>query len=343
MPRTAETLDEELPGSSAGETTDLSDAASQPEKAEGAAAESSPAKTENDEDGSLNIVRDVVDEREDGKSKSAASSAEDGEVKEAGEGSASTRERDDEGYSDVPFHKHPRFVELINERNGFREDATRYRNVQSFLDQHAMTGEEAANVLSSVAKAKYDPVEAWQEIRPWVQKLLIAAGEVLPDDLMAQIKEGKLSEDAAFQISRERARGNSARARLSFDEQRRQRQTEDDLGKSLWNAANEWEGDRRAKDPNFDAKFGLIQREVAFLQMQEGRPRDVAGVKDQLKRAYDAVNKTFGATGNRNNPTPARRPAKTPVVGGQVSGNVRTPEPQSTLDIIRANRRRVSA
>jgi hypothetical protein len=38
------------------------------------------------------------------------------------------------------------------------------------------------------------------------------------------------------------------------------------------------------KDPNFAAKEPLLMREVAFLQQQEGKPKDKAGVLAQLKK-----------------------------------------------------------
>jgi hypothetical protein len=74
-----------------------------------------------------------------------------------------------------------------------------------------------------------------------------------------------------------------------------------------------------------------LEREIAWLQAREGKPKDAAGVKAQLQKAYDNVSSTFSAPQQDN--TRQKKPAKTPVTGGQVNGSVR-PQPRNTIDII---------
>ncbi|MGO3933447.1 hypothetical protein [Rhodopseudomonas pseudopalustris] len=321
------TDDVEEPGSSDGQTLDAS--TNPPEGGEGEIATSSNAT---DEDaGLLDVVRDVVNDRE--VSADAASSA---EVNEAGEdtGAPATTEPDD--YSDVPFNKHPRFQALIAEKNSLREDAVRYRNVQSYLDTNNLSADEAANALAAFARAKVDPAGAFAELKPWLQDLLVAAGEILPDDLRQRVEKGELTHDTAMEISRERAKSKSHESRQSFDQQRQQRDQDAQRVRDLTGAADTWEADRAAKDPNFAAKKPALFRELAFLQMAEGKPRDAAGVKAQLKKAYDAVNSTFVLPAAAQQSQ--KRPATRPVTGGVKAGTVRE-APKSTLDIVRANRR----
>lgn len=304
---------------------------------DGAAAEagSSTAADENDE-GLLGVVRDVVKAREPEAAASSADGTEAG-VDADGKPLPTAGQPDNENYSDVPFHKHPRFQALITERNNFREDAGRYQNVMTFIESNGLTSEDAANALSTFALAKIDPAKAFEELKPWLQDLLVRAGEVLPDDLQTRVTSGELSQAAAMEISRERAKVKSHESRQSFDQQRAQQTSATTLVRDLVKTAADWEADRRAKDPNFEAKHPLVLREIAFLQLQEGKPKDVDGVKAQLKKAYEAVNKTFKAPAPA--PTPAaRKPAVKPVVGGQVTGTVRE-APKSTLDIVRAHRR----
>lgn len=294
-------------------------------------ASSSTAQGEAEGKDTPNIVRDVVDERVE-KPEAAASPA---EGSEAGEGAddAAPKKQDDENFTDVPFHKHPRFQSLLRQRNEAHGDATRYRNVQRFLDDNGLSSEEGANALTIFAQARVDPVGAWAAVKPWVQQLLIAAGEVVPDDLQSRVTAGELTREAAMEIGRERAKATSLESKQKFQTQRTERQAADDLGRSLVGTAQEWETDRRAKDPNFEAKLPLIQKEIAWLHAQEGKPNTPDGVKDQLKRAYKAVNDGFRSAA----PAPAaRKPAIRPVTGGQVAQNIRPNKPQSTLDIIRA-------
>lgn len=310
---------------------------------------SSSAETDEKEaeKSTLDVVRDVVGEKKD--DAAAAASSADGDEDAGGDagGSSSRKEQDNENFTDVPFHKHPRFKQLIIERNGLRQDAERHRNVQNFLDTHALGSDEAANALVIFAQAKTDPVGAWAAIKPWVQELLVAAGEVVPADLQARIDKGELAIDTAMEISRERAKSKSATSRQSFAEQQRERQSRIDQANELSDTAESWEADRVRLDPNYDAKRVPLRKEIAYLHSTEGKPTTKDGVLDQLKRAYKAVNdalklpSTNGQQQRQQAQQQQRKPAIKPVTGGTVSGSARE-APKTTLDIIRANRRQAA-
>lgn len=282
-----------------------------------------------DED-SLSVVRDVVDKNRP-KAEAAASSAT-GEEDGGDPGdSEEPKEQDNENYSDVPFNKHPRFQEVLGKLKASEVDATRYRNVQNFIDSQGLSANEAADGLAVMGLMKTNPVEAWKRLQPTVQKLLVAAGVVLPDDLKARVQAGEISQEAALEVSRSRAAVQSVQVQQTFDQQRAETQRKADAAAALVNAAQAWESDRQVKDPNFAAKLPALQKEVAWLQATEGRPDTPDGVKAQLKKAYDAVNASQPAITT----TPRLKPAITPVNGGQVNGSVR-PAPKNTLDIIQS-------
>ncbi|MGZ5988114.1 MAG: hypothetical protein ACXWLZ_03580 [Rhizomicrobium sp.] len=209
-----------------------------------------------------------------------------------------------------------------------------------YLNENNLSADEAANALATFARAKVDPAGAFAELKPWLQNLLIAAGEVMPDDIKARVDKGEITADVGLELSRERAKAKSHETRQGFEAQRTARAAQTNLVTELVTTADDWAKDRRVKDPNFAAKEPLLLREVAFLQQQEGKPKDKAGVLAQLKKAYDAVNKSFKPPAAAAAPA-ARRPAIKPVTGGTVTGTVRE-KPQSTLDIVRANRRKAA-
>lgn len=298
-------------------------------------ATSSSANDES-EQSTIDVVRDVVSEAR-GKTDAPASSA-DGDGGGSAADGQTPKEPDNEGYTDVPFHKHPRFQALITERNGLRTDATRYRNIETFMQTNNLNAEEAANALSTFALAKVDPARAFAELKPWLQELLVAAGEILPADLQKRVEAGELTAETAMELSRERAKSKSHETRQTFDQQRSQRDGEVAQENARVTAASDWEKDRKLKDPNFEAKQPLLMREIAFLQMQNGKPKTADEVRAQLKEAYDNVNKTFVPPARQQQQPQRQKPPIKPVTGGTVSGNVRE-APKTTLDIIRANRR----
>ncbi|MDI1263865.1 MAG: hypothetical protein PS018_11470 [bacterium] len=306
---------------------------------DGAVAESSAAQTDDNDEGLLGVVRDVVKDRVE--PEAAASSADGTEPALGPDGKPLPTGPDDENFSDVPFHKHPRFQTLVRQRDSFREDAGRFNNIQSYLDENNLTSEEAANALHTFARAKIDAPGAFAELKPWLQDLLTRAGEVMPEDIKARVDKGEITVDIGMELARERAKATSHEARQGFEDQRRQRQTTTAAVQELVSTAMAWESDRKAKDPNFEAKYPLLQREVAYLQQTEGKPKDKAGVQAQLKKAYDAVNKTFKAPAAVPSPQ-QKRPAIKPVTGGTVTGSAQREKPQNTLDIVRANRRQAT-
>jgi hypothetical protein len=90
------------------------------------------------------------------------------------------------------------------------------------------------------------------EVKPWVQNLLIAAGEVLPDDLNQRVTGGELSREAALELSRRGHRSSRAKhsrrssSSAPAQEPKRTRRASSDT--------EGWEADRQTKDPNFAAK-----------------------------------------------------------------------------------------
>jgi len=297
-------------------------------------ATSSPAAPGETDADLLSVVRDVVTES---RSDQTAPPAEGEEA--AGQPADENGEKKDaeDDYSDVPFNKHPRFQALVREKNALKQDAQRYNNVQTFMDQNNVTAEEAADLLVIGGLIKTNPQAAWARIKPTIQKLLIAAGEVLPDDLTERVSKGEMSKEAAMEVSRARAGVQSVQATRTFEQQRAQQRAETEAVQALGSAANEWEADRRLKDPNFEAKLPSLMEKVAYLQRIEGVPKDPAGVKAQLQKAYKAIPAPAAAIAAVP-AAPVPKKAITPIRGGQVAGDQR-PEPKSVLDIVRANRR----
>lgn len=309
--------------------TPVLDAADASKEAEQSADANSSTATDakTAEKDTLSVVRDVVDARAEQSAASSADSAEAGQKP----GAAAPKEPDNENYTDVPFHKHPRFQHVVSELKTARIDQQRYQNVENFLQEQGLSGDEAAGLLRIGGLIKTNPAEAWKEMKPVVEKVLIAAGELLPADLKAMVDRGEMKPEVALEVSRSRAAVQSTEARVQFDRQRQESRQQSDARNAILGTVSSWEAERKLRDPNFDAKQPALQREIAWLQTKEGRPNTPEGVRAQLQKAYDTVSAAHVA------PAPVRqqRPAIRPVTGGQVNGSVR-PEIKSTLDAVNA-------
>lgn len=308
----------------------------------GGDAQSSSA-TDVAESPSLSIVRDVVAKEAEADPQGSSPEAEEDGAQAADPDTQDQPEatetpagaEDDE--TKYPKRAQKRIRELVEEKKTFEADATRYRNVETFLRDNGLAPDEAADGLQLMALAKTNPVEAWERLKPWVEKVAVAAGVIMPSDLQQQVQQGYMTRDTALELSKTRAKLGAVEAQRQFEQQRAHEQAAVNYQQSIIGAATNWEQDRRVKDPNFDAKLPALQREIAYLHATEGRPNTPDGVKDQCERAYKAVNTQVRGVGVA--PAVPARKAVTPIGGGQVAGNP-APRPESTLDIIRANRLR---
>lgn len=298
-------------------------------------AESSPAPGETEPD-FLSVARSVVEsddavEDEGEEPEVEASSEEDPEstASQADENDSQEEqeEPDDENFSDAPFHNHPRFKKLVAQRNEYRAGHEQYQKIQGYLVENGLTGSEAAEGFEVMALLKRDPAAAWAKLKPIVQNLLVATGSVLPDDLKSRVQRGEITRDAAMEMSQLRAGKQTLTQQQEFERQRQTQMAAHQAQQAVRAEVGNWEMAARSRDPDFDAKYDVIEGQVLRLQRTEGAPRTAAEAKAQLDRAYQAANQVFASS-------QPRRPEKKPVTGGRVSGTPRA-EPTSMEEVVR--------
>lgn len=297
----------------------------------GTTPERSESSTEHGEKSLLSVVRDVVADRGD-KSTAASPAEHESEAPEVADGQQEKTDGEGEkpdDYSDAPFHKHPRFRELIAERNEYREDATRYRNVEQFLRTHQMSADEAAEILTIGGLLKSDPMAALERIKPVFLNLLRVTGEIIPADLQEKVRAGQITPEMAKEFSRVKAQQQVESLRREADARRQAEEAAVREVEAVQAEVMTWEAEKRRTDPHFDAKSQTIQLHVAAWRGQGGVSRTPAEARAVLEQVYKTVNAQFTPPA-----TPADRPPRKPLTGGSVPAGA-APTPRSTLDVIR--------
>jgi hypothetical protein len=295
-------------------------------------AESSTASGETEPD-FLSVARSVVDagaEESDDESEAEASATESPAAAASQADERDQKEQvepDDENFSDAPFHNHPRFKKLIAQRNEYRAGHEQFNKIQGYLVENGLTGEEAAEGFEVMALLKRDPEAAWAKLKPIVQNLLVVTGNVLPDDLKSRIQRGEITRDAAMEMSRLRAGQQTLTQQQEFDRQRQAQAQAIQEQQAVKAEVGNWEMAIRTRDPDFDAKYDVIEGQVLRLQRTEGMPRTPTEAKAQLDRAYEAANRVFASS-------QPRKPERKPVTGGRVAGTPRA-EPTSMEEVVR--------
>ena len=304
---------------------------------------SSPAPDAAQQDDDLDIsslAQDVIQKVTD-EARGEAKSDEEPGSQDSQNADESSSKKDEEGkeddYSDVPFHSHPRIQELLREKNDFKaqvEDlspkAAQMDTITNFLDQNALSTDEAAEGLQIMGLMKLNPIEAWEKLKPIAQRVALQAGAILTPDLAEKVRSGALTQEQAQQIAQADARTLVSQTALAHDKNMRERSEKQTRTNSFREAASSWDAEQKQKDPDYNKKQSMVMAEVALMHQRGDFPKDAAGVRGQLDKALAAVNKQLGVF---NKP----KPPVTPITGGNAVPPAGKPDAAdaSTMDIIR--------
>lgn len=268
-------------------------------------AESSPADNEDAKEPAslLDVVKSAVEPKAEPEESSTAE-GEEGAKPEATEEAEKAAEGSEGEAENLPFHNHPRWKELVSERDSLRDPAGKYGQIQEFMQTHGLSGEEVAEGYQIMALLKSGDPEKLAEARGWFAERLEALdgalGNVLPDDLRARVDNGYLDEEGALEIARSRA-GETLRTERATREQQaakaqQEREAQQARTGEMVNAVTSWEERVRASDPDYGRKADLVQAKCKAIVEREGNPpRTAAEATALADRALREVNETLSS------------------------------------------------
>jgi len=290
--------------------------------------ESSPEPEGDTKFDPLSVVRDAVAK---GRAKAASPAGEpsDQSKKVASEPKDAA---DGDDPDPPPFAHHPRWKQVLRERNELRGDATQFRQIQDFLTTNDVKPEEAAQALELAALVKRDPMKAWEILKPTVQDLLTRTGQVLPADLKTEVQAGRMTREVALEISRLRAAQTNTVSAQKMQQEADERVQRTQTARALSEAAAVWERSK-TNDPDFVRLNEEIQKEVIWQQRQGNVPKSPAEVQKMLDDAFAKVRKAFARPAPRPS-TQRTAPTTTRVATAQPAAQARSPA-EMALDIVK--------
>lgn len=293
--------------------------------------QSSSSESETEED-LLSVVQSAMEVSDDAGSQPEEEIEQEGE--EVFEADAeSTGEQpditeDEDSFEDVPFNKHPRFQEILRQKNEYKQDAERYNNIQTFLETNKVSADEAADGLQIMALMKKDPVEALNALKPYIETLSQAAGYVLPDDIQSRVNDGYLDEDAGRELARAKAQAQNERTQREALLQDQQQATQAAQLNDVAMSVTEWENRTRSTDPDYDLKQPEIDDRVRVLVATQGRPNTTQDALAMAKQAYTEVNE-------RHKKRYANKPQMRTASGGNLAGTPQA-DPKNLMEAVQA-------
>jgi len=232
---------------------------------------------------------------------------------------------DNEDFKDVPFNKHPRFRQVIQERKEFKQQAEEFREksgqfdqVIDFMNENRLTPDEMAEGMKIMALMKNDPSAAQEAMKPHLEMLGRYTGEVLPEDIQLRMNEGYIDQETATELAQARIQNELSQQHNKFAEAQQAHNSQ----LNIQAAVGSWETTTRNTDPDFDMKQTLISDRVRGMVAERGQPRTADEGIEMAREAYESVNDHL-----RKFSGDPKQPIH-PVGGGKVSGTP-TPEPKS--------------
>jgi hypothetical protein len=253
------------------------------------------------------------------------------------------KEASEQDDAKLPFGKHPRFRQVISERNEARQkiadmepDAIAYREVTDFMGRNSLKAEEVQEGFAIMAALKNDPARAWQMLSPHIERLRAVTGQVLPEDLRKRVDDGLVDEDTAGELARRRASEAHATASAAERRQMEADQRVREAGAARAAAVDGFINERSSKDPDFALKEPLLRG--AILEAIERRratnqpvvtPNDAVAL---VQGVYDDLGKKVAALrgGQRRDRGPIGAPPS-----GMSSSTPALPAPRTPLDVTR--------
>lgn len=226
----------------------------------------------------------------------------------------------------VPFHNHPRWKEMISERDALKPKAEQYEKITTFMQNAGLSSKEMADGMHVMAMMKTNPAEAYKALQAYVQQLAPIVGEVLPDDLKKDVEEGYINDTRAKELARLKAERDFAAARQAEAHQRAEQNELVARQTAMHDAVATWEASEKAKDPDWTAKQEMVMDRVKALLVTE-RPSNPSEAVELARRALADVNSRLRPFAGRN--VSLRSPTSS-----LSSANTR-PKPSSLEDIVR--------
>lgn len=289
------------------------------------------------------VMRTAANLDADGKSPVPAKDGSKTEVDKAADPEAKAAEPDPKTAKvedkDLPFHNHPRWKEVITERDTLKDrvaklepDVEQYGKITAFMTQHNLTPDETGEGFVIMAMIKAGDPRALVKLDEYREKLAVAIGDVLPPDLKGQVEAGALTEEAAREVSRSRVRAARAESKVAdvtkLEEARQAKDAEARALDVVVRATDDWVALKAKSDPDFAKKEASLERYVKALIYEFGKPKNAADTARLMDAAYTEVNKTFSQFVQR-------KEAITPVPNGGSSNSGAKPVPKSVAEAIR--------
>lgn len=274
----------------------------------------------------LDVVKNVVKAKPDADTSTAVNTqvttkdsvAGEKAVKDDATGTQRTEEK-------LPFHNHPRWKELLTERDSFKSRAEQYDKVETYMKQNQLTPQEVAEGFQVMSLLKHNPVEAYKVLSGHLSRLAPLVGETLPEDIETRVNNGDVDIESAKELAKARAQANLLTQQQTLAHAERQNYEYAEKQTTIKNSVMAWEDSVKQRDPDYSAKQKFVMDKVRLI-IQNEQPQSAQEAINIVERAYNDVNEAMKSFIPKRNQT---------VMTSSNSSVSASPHPKTLLDVIK--------
>lgn len=226
----------------------------------------------------------------------------------------------------LPFHNHPRFQELVKEKNDYKTKVETFQQEQDrtkpaiewakgfsdYCQKNQIDDGLLNTALEIAALSKMNPTAAVEKLRSHLESLEVSIGSKLPMDIQKKLDEGLIDDATAKELSSLRVKSlgleHTTKATQQSIEQQRQ--------KDIIAATNTWDASKQQSDPEYPKRREMIEDRLKVLWNQTP-PQSAQEVVSLAEQAYQEVNKRLSSV------MPRARAQRVidPTRGGRTNGH----------------------
>jgi len=191
-----------------------------------------------------------------------------------------------------------RIERLLGERNHFRADAQVTQVLRDFLVGNDIAREDFQLTLDLAAAMRRGDFRAFLEgVAPYVELATNALGLTLPSDLQYEVQAGRITQELAGQISRDRyakALSDQRATRATHvmtDTTNHQQQQQ--FAQAVEQTVYNWEQGIRQSDPDYGRKEETVRNFLWAVVREQGPPKSPEHAVQIAQEAYARANNVF--------------------------------------------------
>lgn len=219
------------------------------------------------------------------------------------EGEEKKEGEEDQEKGPIPYDRFQTVVQEKNDAVNWRQQhegqVKAYQSIDSFCRSHGISVEEYGYWMDVAALSKTNPIAAMEKLKPQLQNLQSATGDVLPKDLQDAVENGDITAEWAKEVAKARTQAAMGQRQTQESRQQQAQTRQQQFMTELETGLNNWSQAKSKLDPElkFEAgkppsgKLGFVLDRVGSMWRSGAEVNSVADLIALAEKALEAVNK----------------------------------------------------